>query len=79
MNESAVNHSIRLGCAAPQTFQVFEIAAMRLGAGGGERLGARIRASHADHLMTSAIQLLDNGGTDKTCRACDEYTHKTSP
>ena len=47
-----------------------------LGAGGGERLGARIRASETEHLMARADELLNNGGTDKACSTGDEDTHR---
>ena len=42
--KARVDHAIRAGCSAAQAFQVFEIASMHLGAGGDERLGARIGA-----------------------------------
>jgi hypothetical protein len=39
MDKSGVNHAIGGGGAAAQGVKIFEIAAMDLGAGGGERLG----------------------------------------
>ena len=38
--KGTVNHAIRFGCAAAQSFEVFEISPMNLGASGDERLGA---------------------------------------
>ena len=71
-----MDHALRHGRAATQAFQVFEIAAMHLGPGGEEGLGARIRASEAQHLMAGADEFLNNGGADKTCRSGDENTHR---
>ena len=64
-------------CEAPraEAVQVLQIAAMHLGTGGGERLGAGIRASKAEHLMTGAEEFLNNGRTDKAGGAGDEDTH----
>ena len=75
MDEGGVNHAIRLVGSPAQAFQVLEIASMRLGAGGDERLRARFRARHSEHLMARADQLLNDGGTDKARSASDEYTH----
>ena len=43
-----------LGRAAAQAFQILQIAAMRLGAGGSEGLGSRIRAGQAEHMVARA-------------------------
>jgi hypothetical protein len=51
MLESGVDDGIRRGYSAAQAFQVFQIASLRLSAGGGERLGARNAASQAEHLV----------------------------
>ncbi len=47
----------------------------RLGACGGKRLGARIRAGETEDLMARADELLNDGGADKACGAGDEYAH----
>ena len=65
VDEGGVDHAIRHGRAAAQAFQVFEVASMHLGTGGDERLGARIRASEAEHLMARVDELLNDGRTDK--------------
>ena len=70
-----MDHAIRGGGATPQTVEVFKIAAMHLGAGGDERLGGRVRAGKAEHLMARAEELLNDGGTDETGSASDENTH----
>ena len=75
VDEAGVNHAIRHGRSAAQAFKVLEIASMRLGAGGDERLGARVRASKTEHLMARVDELLHDGGPDKTCSAGDEDTH----
>ena len=79
MDEGGVNHAVRRSRGAAQAFEVLEIAAMHLGAGRGERLGARVRAGEADHLMARADKLLNDGGADKACGAGDEDTHGASP
>jgi len=71
-----MDHPIRRGCSAPQTFQIFKITAMHLGAGGCKRLRARIRASKAEHLMARADEFLNDGRTDKACSTCDKDTHR---
>ena len=75
VDEGGVDHAVRLGRSAAQAFQVFKIAAMHLGAGGDERLGARIRASKTEHLMARVDELLNDGRTDKACSTGDENTH----
>jgi len=76
MDEAAVNHPVGGGRSAPQAFQILEIAAMRLGAGGGKRPGGRVRAGKAQHLMTRAYEFVNDGGADKSCSACDEDSHR---
>jgi hypothetical protein len=51
MVESRVDDAIRLGHSAAQAFQVFDDASMHLSTSGDQRLRARVRASHAEHLM----------------------------
>src|SRR4029077_2121654 len=73
--KSQVNHTIRLGRAAFQAFQVFKGTSMHLGAGRGERLCSRIGSGETDHLMARINQLGDEGGTDKTGGTSNEDTH----
>jgi hypothetical protein len=70
-----VDHPIRHGGSTAQAFQIFKITSMYLGTRGDKRLGARIGASKAEHLMTSADEFLNDGRTDKTCSTRDEDTH----
>jgi hypothetical protein len=76
MDETGVNHAVRGGGSTPQAVQILEIAAMRLSAGGDKRFGGRVRASETEHLMARVDEFLNNGGTDKTCGAGDEDTHR---
>ena len=54
MDEGGVDHAIRTGRSAAQALEVFEIAALHFGAGGGEGLGACVGAGEAEHLMPRA-------------------------
>lgn len=54
VKESGVDGAVAGGGSTVQTFEVFKRAAMRLGAGGGQGLGAGIRAREAEDLMTRA-------------------------
>ncbi len=59
--EGTVDHAIRFRRAAAQALQVFEIAAMHLGAGGGERLGSRIRSRQSEHSMAGVDEFRNDG------------------
>ena len=61
---------------APQAVQVFEIAPVHFGPGGGERRGGRIRSGEAEHLVARADEFLNDGGADEACRSGDENTHQ---
>jgi hypothetical protein len=65
----------RSGTAA-EAFQVFQITALYLSPGCGQRLGARIAASKTEHLVTCADQFRDDPGTDESCCTCHENTHR---
>jgi hypothetical protein len=71
-----VNHAIRLFCSAAQAFQVFNIAAMHLGTSSGKRLGSRIRASNAKHLMARGDQFFDNSRAYESSGAGEEDPHE---
>jgi hypothetical protein len=58
--ESGVDNAVRLCGSAAQAFKVFEIAAVRLGAGSGKRFGARLAARKAEHLVAGVDQLSDD-------------------
>jgi hypothetical protein len=77
--KSCVNNGVGCCCAAAQAFQVFQIAALYLSPGGGQRLGARIAARKAEHLVACADKFRDNPGTDETCCTCYEDSHKNFP
>jgi hypothetical protein len=61
--------------AAAKAFEIFERTAMYLGSRREKRLGCRIRASEAEHLMTSVDQFSRNCRTDEACSAGDKNTH----
>ena len=73
--EGAMDDAVGLGGAAAQTVQVFQVAAMDLGAGGGESLSACVGAGQAQNLVTCLNELLHNGRADESGGAGDEYTH----
>ena len=70
-----MDDAVGLGGAAAQTVQVFQVAAMDLGAGGGESLSACVGAGQAQNLVTCLNELLHNGRADESGGAGDEYTH----
>ena len=74
-----MDHAIRGGGAPAQAVEVLKVAAKGLGARCGKRLGARIRAGEAEHLMTRADEFLNDGGADKARSSSDEDTHRDSP
>jgi threonine dehydrogenase-like Zn-dependent dehydrogenase len=65
--ESYVNNSVGCGSSVAQAFQIFQIAAMYLSPGGGQRLGARIPARKAENMVACADKFRDGPGTDETC------------
>src|SRR5277367_6739381 len=76
--EAAVNYAIRLGRPAAETLEVFKITAMRLSAGGDERLSARIGASETEDLMAHVDELQKDSGTDKARCSRNKYLHGCS-
>ena len=75
MDEAEVDHPVRCRRAAPQAVQVFEIASVHLGPGGGERRGALVRASEAEHRVPRLDEILNDGGADEARGAGNENTH----
>src|ERR1700733_2500732 len=64
--ESTVNHAIRFGCTAAQTFRVFKTSSMHLGSRGNERLGTGVGPRQSEHLMPRVDELRNYGGSDKS-------------
>jgi hypothetical protein len=79
MPEGGVDDGISSGCSAAQTFQVLQIAAMRLGTGGLKRLCAGVRPRHSKDVMAGADKFFHNGGTDESGSAGNEYAHMCLP
>jgi hypothetical protein len=79
MPEGGVDDGIRRGCSAAQGFQVLQIAAMRLGAGGFKRLCARVRPGHSKDVVAGAHEFFHDGGTDESGSAGNEYAHVCLP
>jgi hypothetical protein len=52
---------------------------MHGGPGSSKCSGTRIGTSKPDHLVPCTDKLPNNGRADKSCRACDEYTHVLPP
>jgi hypothetical protein len=77
--EGGVDDGIAGGCPTAQAFQVFQIAAMHLRAGGCEQLGALIAARKTKHLVACVDELRNESRTDEACRARNKHTHGFSP
>ena len=77
MDKARVNHAIGHRCSAAQAFEVFKIASMHLRASRNKRLGARIRASHAEHLMPGVDEFPNDGRTNKARCSCNKNLHKS--
>jgi hypothetical protein len=76
MTDPDMNLSTR---PARATLKQAERTAMYFSSCRGKRLGTRVGASKTKNLMSRVDQLPDNGGTDKTCCACNENTHVKTP
>jgi hypothetical protein len=73
--ESAMDHAIRLGRSAAQTFQTFQRPSMHLGTRCQKSPCARVGARHPEHLMTRFDQFRNNRGTDETRSSRKKHTH----
>src|SRR5580698_1245621 len=73
--ESTVNHPLRLGCSAAQTFRVFKASPMHLGSRGNERPGTSVGPRQSKHLMSRVDELRNNGRSDKARSPCKKYMH----
>ena len=79
MNEGRVDDAIRASRSTSQALGILERPSMHFGAGSGKRLGGRIRASQAEHLMARADEFLNDRSSDEACGSCDEHTHGLIP
>ena len=75
MVEGRVDDGVRLARAVAKAFQIFERAAMGLGAHGCERSCAGIGAGETEYLMARCDEFADDGGADKAGRAGNEDAH----
>jgi hypothetical protein len=75
VDKSGVDHSVGSPCAAAKALEIFERTAMYVGSRRDKGLGCRIRASEAEHLMTSIEQFSDDCGTDEAGRSGGKNTH----
>src|SRR5260221_11560844 len=73
-----MKHTVGAGGGAAQAVQVLERSAMRLGAEGGEGLGAGIGSGETEHLMARCDQVFNDGRADEAGRAGNEHTHRKS-
>jgi len=76
--ESQVNDAVRCRRTGAQAVEVFETAAMDLGAAGRHRCGGSFRARQAKHPMAGSDQLRDHGGPDEPRCSGYEYAHVDS-
>jgi hypothetical protein len=75
MVEGRVDDGVRLARAIAQAFEIFERAAMGLGAHRCECLRSGIGAGETEYLMARRDELADDGGADKSGRAGHEDAH----
>ena len=75
MPEGSMDDGVGRFRSLAQAFQVFQIASMRLGAGGSKRLCARIRPRQSKDLVACADEFLHDGEADESGSARNEYTH----
>src|SRR6266851_2515306 len=75
VDEGGVDHAIRSGSSATKAFEIFERTAMYVGSRLEKRFGCCIRASEAEHPMTSVDQFSDDCRTDEACSSGDKNTH----
>jgi hypothetical protein len=70
-----VDDAIRASRSTPEAVGIVERTPMYLGTGRRKRLGGRIRASQAEHLMARADEFLNDRSSDESCGAGDEDPH----
>ena len=75
MVEGEVDHPVGAGGAGPQEVQVVQVTAEHLGSGSLQFRRGGVRTGEANDLMTSTLQLGNDGGADPTGRAGNEDTH----
>jgi hypothetical protein len=75
VDKSGVDHSVGSRCAAAKAIEIFERTAMYVGSRRDKGFGCRIRASEAEHLMTSVDQFSDDCGTNEARSAGNKNTH----
>jgi hypothetical protein len=73
-----VNDAIGRGRTSTQAIEIVEIASLHLGAGGTYGGGGLIGAGQAEHLVPGIEQLANDGRTDPSGRASNEYAHRQS-
>ena len=79
MIESRVNDRFRRGGAVLEAVDIFDRPQLNLDADRLQRRDALVRVGKAQHLMSRAEQLLNDGGTDKSRGSSDKDTHDESP
>src|SRR5205807_294257 len=65
--------------ALPQDVDVLDVAAQDRGARRGDLVGGGVRAGQAEDLVSLGEEFGDDGRSDPTGRAGDEYTHDEPP
>ncbi len=73
--EGEVDDAVGLLGARPQDVDVLDVAAQDLGAGRGHPVGGGVRAGEADNLVAVGEEFGNDGRSDPTRCAGDEYTH----
>src|ERR1700729_1651925 len=75
MDKSSVDHSLGSRCSAAKAFEIFERTAMHVSSRRDKGSGARIRASQAEHLMTSVDKFSDNCRTKEAGSTRNKNPH----
>jgi hypothetical protein len=79
VDEREVDDPVAAGRPGPQSAQVVQVTAERLGSGGGDGGGRGLRPGEPEDLVTRAEKFGDDGRADPAGRAGDEYPHGGPP
>jgi hypothetical protein len=75
VDEGSVDDSVSRGGSAAEAFEIFKMAAVDFGAGGGEGLSARVAAGKTKNLMSASNEIGDEGRSDESCSSGDKDAH----
>ena len=79
MDEPGVDDTVGRSGASAQALHVFQLAPVNGGANLVKRLGGRVRASKAGHLMAGTNQFLGSGRTYEAGCTSHKHAHVLGP